>query len=81
MSVKKGKIVGNDMQKTVSVEIISRKPDPKYKKVIQTSSVFLVHVPEEFEGKLDLGMVIEIAQCRPMSKRKSFKVISIIDNL
>lgn len=80
MSVKKGKIVGADMQKTISVEVVSRKPDPKYKKVIQTSSVFLVHVPEEFEGKLALGMEVEIAQCRPVSKRKSFKVMSIIDN-
>jgi len=70
----KGKVVGTKMQKTASVVVKRLWQHPLYKKILKKSKKYLVH--DEIGVKE--GDKVLIQECRPMSKRKKFKIIEII---
>ena len=63
------------MQKTVAVEVSQYYRHPKYHKYVKTSKKFLAHDEEE---ECNVGDVVEIRVCRPLSKRKHFTLHRII---
>ena len=68
-----GIIVSDKMQKTVVVEVESVKEHPKYKRRFKVHKRFKAH-NENPEMKLGDKVIIE--ECAPISKDKTWKVIS-----
>lgn len=75
MNQKKGIITGLNMQRTATVTVHGSKMHPVYKKRYRDSRKFLADT-----NGLDLHMGDEvlIEECKPISKRKCFKVIQIL---
>ena len=61
-------------KKSVRVEIQYRIRHPKYNKYIRRRTRLSVHDERELAG---IGDTVEIAECRPMSKTKSWRVVKV----
>ena len=70
-----GRVVSSKMQKTVAVEIERLIKHPTYGKFVRRTTKLLAHDEnsESHEGDL-----VTIAPCRPMSRRKSWRVIAVV---
>jgi small subunit ribosomal protein S17 len=71
-----GVVVSDKMQKTVTVLVERQFPHPLYGKVIKRSKKYLAHDPE---GKYKVGDVVEIIESRPISKRKRFRGLRLVE--
>ena len=69
-----GKVVSTKMQKTIAVEIERLVRHGMYGKFIRRTTKLLAH---DEEGKSKEGDTVVIVPCRPMSRHKSWKVISV----
>ena len=74
----KGTVTSNKMQKTVVVSVDRYVKHPKYQKYFNISKKFKAH--DEVNACKE-GDKVEIKECRPLSKDKTFKVISINGNI
>src|SRR3989344_6043103 len=75
MRMKKGVITSTKMTGTVTVTVHSHAMHPIYKKRYRTSKKFLA----DTNGmELHEGDLVVIAECRPLSKNKHFKVTEIV---
>jgi small subunit ribosomal protein S17 len=70
-----GRVVSSKMQKTIAVEIERLIKHPTYGKFVRRTTKLLAHDEnsESHEGDL-----VTIAPCRPMSRRKSWRVIAVV---
>lgn len=77
MSIKEkiGIVVSNKMQKTIVIKVESRFPHPIYSKTIVKTKKYLVH--DELEI-CNIGDQVLINECRPLSKRKCWKLAKIL---
>jgi small subunit ribosomal protein S17 len=71
-----GRVTSNKMQKTVVVKVERRVRDPLMGKTITRSQKFHAHVEE---GQFGEGDLVEIAECRPISRTKSWKVTRLVE--
>ena len=69
-----GQVVSNKMDKTIAVEIERVVRHPTYGKFIRRTTKLLAH---DEEGKVKEGDTVVIVPCRPMSRHKSWKVLSV----
>jgi small subunit ribosomal protein S17 len=69
-----GRVVSTKMQKTIAVEIERLVRHGMYGKFIRRTTKLLAH---DEEGKVREGDTVVIVPCRPMSRHKSWKVISV----
>jgi len=70
-----GRVVSNKMQKTVVVQVERRAMHPEMGKTITRSSKYHAHAADQFSE----GDLVEIAECRPISKTKSWKVTRLVE--
>ena len=70
-----GRVVSDRMQKTVTVLIERRVKDTLMGKTQTRSRKYHAHVPS---GEYKNGDLVEIAECRPISKTKSWTVTRLI---
>jgi len=71
-----GRIVSDKMQKTVTVRVERRVKDPMMGKIITRSKKYHAHVEtNEFKE----GDLVEIAECRPLSRTKSWRVTRLVE--
>lgn len=63
------------MDKTAVVAVETRHHHPLYKKTIRRMVQYLAH-DEKNESKL--GDLVRIVECRPLSKRKRWRVVEIL---
>ena len=77
MSVKQqiGIVISNKMEKTIVIRIENRYPHPIYSKILVKTKKYLAH--DEFE-ECKIGDQVLIKECRPLSKRKRWKLIKIL---
>lgn len=68
-----GKVVSDKMDKTVMVLVERRTMHPVYKKYIRKSDKYAAH---DETNAFRVGDSVQIEECRPLSKRKSWKVIT-----
>lgn len=73
---KVGVVTSDKRAKTRKVEITFTVKQPKYGKYIKRTSVFHVH-DEKNESKV--GDRVEIANCRPISKTKSWRLVKVVE--
>jgi small subunit ribosomal protein S17 len=71
-----GRVVSNKMDKSVTVLIERQIKHALYGKFIKRSTKVLAHDEENNCGEGDKVM---IAECRPLSKSKSWRVIEILE--
>jgi small subunit ribosomal protein S17 len=70
---KSGVVLKSSGLNTVSVLVETLSQHARYKKVYKASQKYLVHVDNEQEVKV--GDKVEIVSCRPLSKRKNWRVL------
>ena len=71
-----GRVVSNKMQKTVVVKVERRVKHPEMGKIITRSSKYHAHVDT---GAFQEGDLVEIAECRPISKTKAWTVTRLVE--
>jgi small subunit ribosomal protein S17 len=71
-----GRVVSNAMDKTVSVAVERLVKHPVYGKYIRRTSKLLAH-DENNEARV--GDTVEITETRPLSKRKSWRLVNIVE--
>jgi small subunit ribosomal protein S17 len=71
-----GRVVSDRMQKTVTVLVQRRVKHPVVGKTITLSKKYHAHVEG---GEIHEGDKVEIAECRPLSRTKSWKVTRLIE--
>ncbi len=70
-----GQVVSNRMEKTIAVLVERRVEHPLYKKYIRRSTKLLAH---DAQNECNEGDIVEIQECRPLSKDKSWRLANII---
>ena len=70
-----GIVISNKMEKTIVIKIENRYPHPIYSKILVKTKKYLAH--DEFE-ECKIGDQVLIKECRPLSKRKRWKLIKIL---
>jgi len=73
-----GIVVSDKMDKTRVVEVVQKKRHPLYEKVIKKISHFVMH-DEKNEAKT--GDRVRIVETRPLSKRKRWRLVEIIERV
>jgi len=71
-----GRVVSDKMQNTVTVLVERRVKHELYGKVITRSAKYHAHVDD---GQAAAGDLVEIVECRPISKTKSWRVTQVLE--
>jgi len=71
-----GVVVSNKMQKSIVVQIERREKHPKYGKFVKKTSKFAAH---DENNECTIGDTVRIAETRPLSKNKCWRLIEIIE--
>ena len=70
-----GKVVSNKMDKTIAVSIERLVKHPTYGKYIRRTTKLLAH---DEDGSSREGDVVVITPCRPLSRRKSWRLLEVV---
>lgn len=70
-----GQVISNKMCKSIIVSIKRFVKHPLYKKFMRRTTKFCVH---DENNACSLGDIVEICECRPLSKTKSWKLVRIV---
>ena len=76
IKTKIGKVVSDGMEKSVVVKVEYLVSHPLYKKRIKKSSKFMAH---DEKNSCGVGDKVKIAETRPLSKRKRWRVTEILE--
>ena len=71
-----GEVVSTRMDKTITVRVERMVAHPLYKKYVRKSTKFLAH---DEGNECREGDTVAIEECRPRSKRKSWRLQKIIE--
>jgi len=71
-----GRVVSNRMDKTITVAVDRQIKHPIYGKYITKTTKYLAH---DETNEANEGDVVQIMSTRPLSKRKSWRLVEIIE--
>ena len=71
-----GRVVSNKMQKSVTVSIERLVRHPVYGKFIRRTTKVMAH---DEDGTCREGDTVAIVECRPISKRKAWRVVEVLE--
>lgn len=71
-----GRVVSTKMNKTIVVAVERRKSHPLYKKSYLVTTKFQAH---DEKGQADEGDIVEIAETKPISKKKHFALLRVVE--
>ncbi|MCI6938501.1 30S ribosomal protein S17 [Succinivibrio sp.] len=72
----RGRVVSDKMQKACVVAVERRVAHPVYGKIVTRTTKF--HVADA-ENTAHVGDIVEICECRPVSKTIAWKLVSVIE--
>jgi small subunit ribosomal protein S17 len=72
-----GRVTSDKMDKTITVMVERLIKFPIYGKFVRRSTKYLVH--DEANSAKE-GDVVSIASCRPLSKNKTFTLVSVLES-
>ena len=75
LKLQSGVVVSNNMDKSVVVKIDRKIKHPIYKKTIKRSKKYIVH---DEQNECKIGDLVQIAECRPLSKKKRFRLYKLL---
>jgi len=70
-----GRVVSAKMQKTIAVEVERLIRHERYGKYIRRTTKLLAH---DENGESREGDTVQITPCRPLSRRKSWKLVKVV---
>ena len=73
-----GIVSSNKMDKTITVEIHTKVKHPIYKKTLNKTTKLTAH---DEENICDIGDTVEIAETRPLSKNKRWRLVRIVEKV
>ncbi|MBM3162918.1 MAG: 30S ribosomal protein S17 [Chlorobi bacterium] len=71
-----GRVVSDKMDKAIVVAVERRVQHPVYKKYFKKTTRLMAHDENNEAG---IGDLVKIVECRPLSKRKSCRLVEIIE--
>ena len=71
-----GYVVSDKMQKTIVVELESRKSHPLYGKIIRTTTKVKAHDENEAAG---VGDRVSLMETRPLSATKRWRLVEVLE--
>lgn len=71
-----GIVVSNKMDKTITVAVERKVPHPIYKKYFNKTTKLMAH---DEKGECGLGDKVKIMETRPLSKRKRWRLVEIVE--
>lgn len=71
-----GVVVSNKMQKSITVDVERKVKHPLYGKFMKKNKKFLAH---DEENTCNIGDTVRIAEIRPMSKKKKWRLVEVIE--
>jgi small subunit ribosomal protein S17 len=71
-----GRVVSDKMDKTVSVSVERLIKHPVYGKYIRRTTKVLAH---DESNECKAGDRVTISECRPMSKKKAWQVVEVVE--
>ena len=74
--VRIGTVVSNKMNKSILVAIERRVAHPIYKKYFKKTTKLMAH---DEKSECGLGDLVKIMETRPMSKRKKWRLVEIVE--
>ncbi len=72
---KVGEVVSTKMDKTIVVEVTRRVAHPLYRRIVKRKKKFLAH---DETGEARTGDRVRIVECRPLSKRKCWRLETVV---
>ncbi len=72
-----GRVLSNKMEQTATVLVERRVKHPVYGKYVRRSKKYHVH---DAENVLNIGDYVQIRECRPLSKTKSWTLDKVLAN-
>ena len=76
-ATKVGVVKSNKMDKTAVVSVERLVRHPLYTRAFKKTSNFTVH---DEENRCQIGDRVKIVECRPISKRKRWRLVEVIDS-
>jgi len=70
-----GRVLSNRMDKTVVVEVETRRQHSRYKKVVRRKTKFKVH---DGGNTCGIGDLVRIVETRPLSREKRWRVDEVL---
>ena len=71
-----GIVVSNKMDKTIAVAIERRLQHPIYGKYVKKTKKLIAH---DANNECQIGDIVRIMECRPLSRRKRWRLISVLE--
>ena len=71
-----GIVVSNKMDKSIVVSVERKIKHPKYGKYVKKTNKFMAH---DEKNEAQIGDVVKIWETRPLSKRKRWRIVEIIE--
>ena len=71
-----GKVVSNKADKTITVLVERRVKHPVYGKFLRRSTKLMAH---DENNQCREGDIVTIEECRPLSKRKTWMLVSVVE--
>jgi small subunit ribosomal protein S17 len=73
-----GLVISNKMTKSIVVSVERKVKHPKYGKFVKKTSKFMAH---DEKNECSIGDKVKIAETRPMSKDKCWRLVEIIEKV
>ena len=73
--VLQGIVMSTGMDKSITVRVERRYKHPKYGKFLSVHKKYMAH---DGEGQAALGDMVQITECRPLSKRKRWRLSEVL---
>lgn len=73
---RKGVVVSDKRDKTITVAVERRTQHPKYKRVVKKTKKYTAH---DEENACNEGDIVRIMETRPLSKTKRWRLIEIVE--
>jgi len=71
-----GRVVSDKMDKAIVIAIERRVQHPVYKKYFKKTTRLMAHDENNEAG---IGDIVKITECRPLSKRKSCRLVEVVE--
>ena len=71
-----GLVVSNKMDRSIVVEIVTKKKHPMYGKFVKQTNKFMAH---DEKNDCNIGDTVRIMEVRPLSKNKRWRLVEIIE--
>ena len=73
---RKGVVVSDKQDKTITIAVERRTQHPKYKRVVKKTKKYTAH---DEDNVCNEGDIVRIMETRPLSKTKRWRLIEIIE--